>query len=299
MVKTLINFEDRFNLQFKYPYVFLNDKPFEHRFESTIRRVVEENSKAEVSFGIVPIEHWSYPAYINKTNAAQARIDMAEEMYGSSESYRFMCRYYSGFFYDHPLVQQYKYYWRIEPGVRYMCNIPYDPFALLEREKKKYGFVLSFPELPGTVATLMNTTLAFQRDHPELINRKRNWFKNFLNDDNTFNMCHFWSNFEIASFEFLRSKPYRAYFDYLDRAGGFFYERWGDAPVHSLAAGMFLRHDEIMYFKDMGYKHPPFKHCPADAKWRQDQECTCNPESETNHANEWCIDNFLSSGMDV
>ena len=30
---------------------------------------------------------------------------------------------------------------------------------------------------------------------------------------------------------FLRSQAYIDYFNYLDQAGGFYYERWGDAPV--------------------------------------------------------------------
>ena len=37
----------------------------------------------------------------------------------------------------------------------------------------------------------------------------------------------------------------QAYFDYLDHTGGFFYERWGDAPVHSLAAVMLLNATEV------------------------------------------------------
>lgn len=36
------------------------------------------------------------------------------------------------------------------------------------------------------------------------------------------------SNFEIARIDFWRSEAYRAYFDHLDKSGGFFYERWGD-----------------------------------------------------------------------
>jgi hypothetical protein len=39
--------------------------------------------------------------------------------------------------------------------------------------------------------------------------------------------------------EFWRREAYDAYFNYLDRAGGFFYERWGDAPVHSIGLGLF------------------------------------------------------------
>jgi alpha 1,2-mannosyltransferase len=43
--------------------------------------------------------------------------------------------------------------------------------------------------------------------------------------------CHYWSNFEIADLRWFRSPEYIAYFDYLDKVGGFYYERWGDAPV--------------------------------------------------------------------
>jgi len=56
-----------------------------------------------------------------------------------------------------------------------------------------------------------------------------------------------------------RNESYRAYFDHLDQAGGFFYERWGDAPVHSIAASLFLPKDQIHFFNDIGYFHviPP------------------------------------------
>ncbi|MCQ4711893.1 hypothetical protein NE459_25310, partial [[Clostridium] innocuum] len=79
-----------------------------------------------------------------------------------------------------------------------------------------------------------------------------------------YNLCHFWSNFEIAALDLWRSPAYSAYFDYLDHEGGFFYERWGDAPVHSIAAALFLPKDKIHYFSDIGYHHPPYDNCPLD-----------------------------------
>jgi alpha 1,2-mannosyltransferase len=42
----------------------------------------------------------------------------------------------------------------------------------------------------------------------------------------SYNLCHFWSNFEIGSIAWLRSKPYMDYFNFLDKEGGFFYERY-------------------------------------------------------------------------
>lgn len=63
--------------------------------------------------------------------------------------------------------------------------------------------------------------------------------------DGSYNGCHFWSNFEVVNLGFFRSKSYSAYFRALDASGGFFLERWGDAPVHSLAAALFLNSSQV------------------------------------------------------
>lgn len=45
---------------------------------------------------------------------------------------RFMCRFFSGFFFRHPLLQGFDYYWRVEPGVKFYCNLQQDPFVTME-----------------------------------------------------------------------------------------------------------------------------------------------------------------------
>lgn len=40
-----------------------------------------------------------------------------------------------------------------------------------------------------------------------------------------YNMCHFWSNFEIARLDFFRGKPYQDFFKMMDKSGGFWMER--------------------------------------------------------------------------
>ena len=56
----------------------------------------------------------------------------------------------------------------------------------------------------------------------------------------------------------------QAYFEHLDQNGGFFYERWGDAPVHSLAVLMFLNASEVHHFSDIGYRHN--RYAPASVQ---------------------------------
>ena len=41
--------------------------------------------------------------------------------------------------------------------------------------------------------------------------------------------------------------------------------QWGDAPIHSLAAGALLAPKDIHYFRDIGYRHTTIQHCPANA----------------------------------
>lgn len=74
---------------------------------------------------------------------------------------------------------------------------------------------------------------------------------------------------------FFRSKIYSEYFNYLDRTGGFFYERWGDAPVHSIAAAFFLPRSQVHFFHDIGYRHSPYIRCPQDEASHLNGRCSC------------------------
>lgn len=74
---------------------------------------------------------------------------------------------------------------------------------------------------------------------------------------------------------FFRSKVYQDYFKYLDKSGGFFYERWGDAPVHSIAATFFLSRSQVHFFDDIGYRHSPYIRCPQDEQSHLSGRCSC------------------------
>lgn len=71
-----------------------------------------------------------------------------------------------------------------------------------------------------------------------------------------------WSNFEIADLDFFRSDAYNTFFNYLDTSGKFYYERWGDAPVHSIAVALLLPRSQLHFFGEIGYFHAPYQHCP-------------------------------------
>jgi hypothetical protein len=55
-----------------------------------------------------------------------------------------------------------------------------------------------------------------------------------------------------------------------------FRKRWGDAPVHSIAVGLFARKDQIHFFEEIGYQHDDWSHCPLDDGMWESGRCACN-----------------------
>lgn len=278
LAESIRHVEDRFNKKFHYDWVFLNDEEFNDEFKETVGSLVSGNTK----FGLIPKEHWSYPPWIDQEKAALVREQMREKkiIYGHSESYRHMCRFESGFFWRQEILNDYDYYWRVEPDIKLYCDIDYDIFKWMKDNNKDYAFTISLPEYKETIPTLWDTTKEFIEKNPQYL--AQNNLMDWVSDDKgqTYNGCHFWSNFEIGSLAFWRSEAYRKYFDHLDKAGGFFYERWGDAPVHSIAAALFLPREKVHFFEDVGYYHVPFTNCPVDKEVRKARNCNCDPNKD-------------------
>ncbi|KAG1373592.1 hypothetical protein G6F61_010050 [Rhizopus arrhizus] len=287
--------EERFNHKYNYPWIFLNEQPFTEEFKNLTARM----TSAKVHYGLVPKEHWSYPDWIDQEHAAECRQELEDRgiIYGGSESYRHMCRYQSGFFMLHPLLDNLDYYWRVEPGVKFSCDIDYDPFRLMQERNLKYGFTVALREYFETIPTLWEATRKYVQTYPQYIypRTRKDSLLGLISDDSgwSYNLCHFWSNFEIASVKFMRSEGYQSYFRFLDQAGGFFYERWGDAPVHSIAVALMLKRSDVHWFYDIGYKHDFFEHCPTEEKWFLQSKCYCDPETTFDINPGSCTPRFL------
>lgn len=139
-----------------------------------------------------------------------------------------------------------------------MCS---DPFLKMAEHNKTYGFTIAVKELRETVPNLFRYASAYKRtkelkskglwemflEKPEQPEdgevekkdpvEKKEPIPEDLQDvkppeidreameGEKYNMCHFWSNFEIARLDFFRSKEYEEFFEMMDRSGGFWMER--------------------------------------------------------------------------
>ena len=183
------NVEDRFNRNYHYDWVFLNDKPFDETFKKVTTALVSGTAR----YGLIGKEHWSFPSFIDQDKAKAVREDMAERkiIYGDSISYRHMCRFESGFFFRQPLMNEYEWYWRVEPSIKLYCDIGFDPFMFMAENKKIYSFVISLFEYAETIPTIWDSAKKFMKLHPEHIPGGNG--VDWLSDDGgeSYNHCHF------------------------------------------------------------------------------------------------------------
>lgn len=103
VIHSVQSVEDRFNRRHGYPYVFLNEEPFDDHFKRYVSFRVDGKAKgfelfasrrlsvlspAKMEFGIIPRDHWYAPSWIDARKAADARKKMEEDniIYGGTLS---------------------------------------------------------------------------------------------------------------------------------------------------------------------------------------------------------------------
>jgi alpha 1,2-mannosyltransferase len=258
----------RFNHKHLYPYIFFSESPFTPHFIAATTNL----TSAPTSYELIPHSHWNPPEHISPARFLTSLSYLSHLSVGKGHlpSYHAMCRWNSGFFYAHPALSGFEFYWRIEPSVHFLCDIPYDVFRFMRDNDLKYGFNMNILDDARSFPSLWPQTREFITHNPEMLHPEADleWL---LDSTGGYNNCQFFSNFEIGSLDFFRSPGPSAYFAHLDSRGGFYYERFGDAPIHTLSTSLFLPKRQQWFFRDIGYQHDTLRHCPPNAAER----CSC------------------------
>jgi hypothetical protein len=65
----------------------------------------------------------------------------------------------------------------------------------------------------------------------------------------------FYNNWFIAEIAFFRTPPVSLLLDIIDKSKIIYTDRTGDLAIHSTVVRLFLRPDQINYFRDFTYEH--------------------------------------------
>jgi len=187
----------------------------------------------------IQVVHFHLPSFITSP---------VPRLAGNSKplGYRHMCRFHAVTIYRQPVMRGVEYAWRLDDDSFLYRSISYDLFAFMRDRGLLYGYIQIREEAPSLIRRLWETADEYSRagggDLPEFYTT---WKRTRI----------YYTNFEISSMSVWKSKKYCRLVDYIDRAGGIYYRRWGDAPIKTIAVTLFIARNQTHRFADIAYKH--------------------------------------------
>lgn len=270
MAESVKSFERSFNSKFQYPYTFFNDEPFTQEFKEKLLSL----TKAPMYFYQVDPQFWDPPKTVN-VDKMLMEMDTLEELGVANaklDLFRRRSRLNLLMLPKLPQLDRYKWYWRLEPDSRYFTDVNYDVFKYLDSTGKVFGFTVNTYEDENAIGTLWKDTIKWlnQGDNYKYVNENGafQWLTENLQlplkteQTGGYSGCQFWSSFEIGNLDFFRGEAYALWTSMLDASNNFFYQCWGDSPVHSIGLGLFADKNNVHWFRDLAFHHAPFFNCP-------------------------------------
>jgi hypothetical protein len=186
--------------------------------------------------------------------------------HGYSVSYCDMCRFFILMLPNHPLLTLFTFYWRLDAHSYIFGSKPIqDPFEIMQKRQIQYAFVMNNLEDKRFSPGLWLFFHKFLDQHcvePSLTVRQTQTGR-----FGEYSLAIFFTNFAIANVSLFRDHPLiRAWLHTVDRDGGIYRYRWGDAPVHTLALTQFLKRDQIVCLRYFGYMHRNDYVCASELK---------------------------------
>jgi hypothetical protein len=170
-------------------------------------------------------------------------------------SYYYMCRFFTLMLPNHPLLTLFSFYWRLDAHSYIFGPKPIeDPFEIMQKRQIQYAFVMASEESDYYATGLWSLFHQFLNNHclkPSRALRKTqtDWFGEY-------SLAIIFTNFGIANVSLFRDHPLiRAWLHTVDRSGGIYRYRWGDAPIHTLTVTQFIPRDQIARLRYFGYMH--------------------------------------------
>ncbi len=167
----------------------------------------------------------------------------------SKIGYRHMCRFHAKQVHKMPILQGLDWYWRLDDDSKLLTPVNYDVFLYMHNHNWLYGYAWIHWDANECTTGLWEATKKYIKENHISPTFFHEWPRPRL----------FYNNFEIAKFSIWTDPGYSKYIDYLDKLGGIYYHRWGDAPIKGLGLSLFVPMNQTHQFRDIGYEHASFR----------------------------------------
>ncbi|KAK2029774.1 glycolipid 2-alpha-mannosyltransferase [Colletotrichum zoysiae] len=160
MVESVAQLEQRFNSKYRYDWVFFSFQELSEDFKD----VTSNATTATVTYNLITQQHWSIAP-----SAKLGRFDAVDTDTAQIHVSHHGRRWSAGPFAREKRLQAYDWFWMVEPGTQFMCDINFDIFRLM----RDHDITYSFNDIPSQdeehSKLLWQSTKSFMAKHPELV----------------------------------------------------------------------------------------------------------------------------------
>jgi len=221
-----------------YPVVILHDENINNEIFNEIRKY------SNVDFQTLLI-NFNTEEYKNKTINVPEFIMVPGIDNGFGIGYRHMCRLYSYGIYEIEELKDTNYYLRLDCDSYFIDKIKYDIFKIMENNNYIYGYNSILIDNPIVCKDLWEISKEYSKT--KIVKK--------IPIDEIIQYNMYYTNFEIAKFDWFKNSEYKEYFKFLDKENGIYKYRWGDNVIKYLGIEMFLDDCKKCYFNMPSYVH--------------------------------------------
>lgn len=206
---------------------------------------IEDSYFEKFDIDMRPVKiHFKIPSFLEASEIPEF-ISVPGVPFPFTVGYRHMCRFFSGDMYFQEVLKDTDYYLRLDNDSFILEPVKYDIFKFMENRDLIYGYNCVNVDNPLVVDGLWEIS--------EQYSKKTKVMKKPFADIKHPHI--YYTNFEIGKFNWFLQKEYLNYYNFIDKSGGIYHKRWGDAAIKYLGIEMFLEDSKKHCFSDIKYFH--------------------------------------------
>lgn len=235
--------KNNFLNDFPYPVTIFKEEGFNPVWEEEIKEIYQEVDFILIEFNIPEFNHHlDIPEFTPHPTHANGPVAWGHP--GFNLGYRHMCRFMSGDMFRNESILKYDWYCRLDTDSFILSRVGFDFFSKMQEGGFLYGFNEIQEDNPKVVEGLFESSEEYMR--AQGITKKNDVIYPKM----------YYTNFEIAKVSWFLSSGYLDYFDHIDRIGGIYTKRWGDAPIRYIGVKSLMEDRNILDFRGLiNYKH--------------------------------------------
>jgi hypothetical protein len=159
--------------------------------------------------------------------------------YPNGTGYNHMCRFFAGEVFRQPALARFDYYCRLDTDSFINAPVGYDLFDFAQSAGVWYGF--------------LNDAI---HDNPEYCQGLWDAARKFgISTAHIPEGRLYYTNFEVCYLPWFRGNPWRAFYRFLDDAGGIYAHRWGDHTIRYIGVKALMEPERVKQLTGIAYSH--------------------------------------------